>query len=200
MARLREIQESMRRLSDLKAGLLKNDPSGVLLINRQTGVQQKLDVATAKAIIAWLEEDAVEIEDQFASARTMGGYFYPINDPRYSEDGLHYYRQREWRIIMMWMRRGNNITAECTEQQRGELLEIDHDYFSRPIEMLNDIRPRVEFCEYLSILGGVAIQQTIRRVIVPNDMIGEASALIRDHHLPAKVVPLEALRRSPAGA
>ena len=112
-----------------------------------------------------------------ARLRTMASCFYPTENPQYTE-ALHYYRQREWRIVAgVFTFNGQPFSHEATPQQVETLLAIDHDFFSKKLtffdagkkvgqKISDSIGNRCHFLQRVGDLDAVAIA---RCLIIPDD-------------------------------
>ena len=113
-----------------------------------------------------------------ARLRTMASCFYPTENPQYTQP-LHYYRQREWRIIAgVFTFNGQPFSFRATEPQVETLLAIDRDFFSKKLsffdsgknvgEKISDsIANRCHFLQRVGDLDAVAIA---RCLIIPDDL------------------------------
>ena len=132
------------------------------------------------------QSDAIRffIDTLLDSARTDGGAtesrlsttascFYPTENPKYTEP-LHYYRQREWRIVGGFFSFNNAPMAfPATEAQVKQLEAIDPDFFAK----------RMEFWEPALGVGAV-VEDTMAhrshffRQLGDLDVVGNAKCLV----------------------
>jgi hypothetical protein len=69
--------------------------------------------------------------------RAISSCFYPTENPKYTEP-LHYYRQREWRIVAgSFTFKGHEPSTKATAEQVSTLLGIDSDFFSKQLSFFN---------------------------------------------------------------
>ncbi len=99
--------------------------------------------------------------------------FYPTENPQYTEP-LHYYRQREWRIVGgAFTFEGQPYSIPATPEQVEELLGIDGTFFSKELS----------FAELKLGVGGTVTDTIARRShflakIGALDVVGLASYLV----------------------
>ncbi len=110
--------------------------------------------------------------------------FYPTEDPKYTGP-LHYYRQREWRIIQgLFTWKGESVSHLATPEQAAKLLEIDPDFFSKELSFfggLEGVGAKVidsiaNRCHFLTRVGDLDAVGIARCLIIPDDA-GETSEL-----------------------
>jgi hypothetical protein len=69
--------------------------------------------------------------------RAVSSCFYPTENEKYTEP-LHYYRQREWRIVGgSFTFGGQEPMTIATAEQVSTLLAIDSDFFSKQLSFSN---------------------------------------------------------------
>jgi hypothetical protein len=99
--------------------------------------------------------------------------FYPTEHPAYTGK-LHYYRQREWRIVEIGLMQGEApLAPRATSVQQQILNEIDHEFFSKTVKVptgrqINEWEPAViaERCRFLSRVGDLDVISLARYLVI----------------------------------
>jgi hypothetical protein len=99
--------------------------------------------------------------------------FYPTEHPTYTGK-LHYYRQREWRIVEVGLMQGDQpLAPRATSRQQKVLHEIDADFFSKTVKVPTGRRINewesatiAERCRFLSRVGDLDVVGLARYLIV----------------------------------
>jgi hypothetical protein len=128
------------------------------------------------------------IDTLLDSARTDGGAtesrlsttascFYPTENPKYTEP-LHYYRQREWRIVGGFFSFNNvPMSVPATEAQVRQLEAIDLDFFTKRMRFAEPtlgIGAEVEDTmarrsHFFSQLGDLNVVDLAKCLVIPTD-------------------------------
>jgi hypothetical protein len=99
--------------------------------------------------------------------------FYPTEHPAYTGK-LHYYRQREWRIVEIGLMQGEEpLAPRATSAQQEVLHEIDNDFFSKTVKVPTGRRINewefatiAERCRFLSRVGDLDVIGLARYLVV----------------------------------
>jgi hypothetical protein len=113
-----------------------------------------------------------------ARLRTMASCFYPTENPKYT-DPLHYYRQREWRVVAgpPFIYNGEPCSRVATSQQAQMLLEIDRDFFSKRLSFFDAAAKLGEKvsdtianrCHFMQCVGDLDVVALARCLVIPDD-------------------------------
>ncbi len=99
--------------------------------------------------------------------------FYPTEHPRYTGK-LHYYRQREWRLVEIGFMQGEEpLAPRATSAQQDLLREIDNDFFYKTVKVPTGRRINewesatiAERCQFLSRVGDLDVVGLARYLVV----------------------------------
>lgn len=122
--------------------------------------------------------------------RTIAGYFYPTDHPEYTSL-LGYYRQREWRLLGNWVRKGIPVTVPVSENDVEALLRINPEFFGEEIEFRSGRQMRARGCQLYKTFREASVLQSIRRLICPRTSMVDVEGLLRERRVKLKVVALE---------
>lgn len=99
--------------------------------------------------------------------------FYPTEYATYTGK-LHYYRQREWRLVEIGLMQGDKpLAPRATSAQQELLREIDNDFFSKTVKVPTGRRINewesatiAERCRFLSRVGDIDVVGLARYLVV----------------------------------
>jgi hypothetical protein len=99
--------------------------------------------------------------------------FYPTEHPTYTGK-LHYYRQREWRLVEIGLMQGEeSLAPRASLVQRQLLREIDNDFFGKTVKVPTGRRINewasatiAERCRFLSRVGDLDVIALARYLVV----------------------------------
>jgi hypothetical protein len=103
--------------------------------------------------------------------------FYPTEHPTRTGK-LHYYRQREWRIVECGlMQDGRPLAPRATQAQKQTLLSIDRDFFSKSVKVPSasgrigewDTASIAERCRFFSRVGDLDVLSLAKYLVIPDD-------------------------------
>jgi len=109
---------------------------------------------------------------------TAASCFYPTENPKYTER-LHYYRQREWRLVGgLFTFHGQPTSQVATPAQVAQLLGIDEDFFSKKLKFYDPavgIGVEVEDsvanrCHFFKQLGELDVIKLARALVFPDEL------------------------------
>jgi hypothetical protein len=126
--------------------------------------------------------------------------FCPADSLRDGGTELDYYREREWRIAWNFAHKGEEMMARPSPELIDRLLEIDADFFGKPIETPQGTRRFAEEAYVYPRLGEDRIIQLARRVIVPRPAMGHAADVLARFAPAVPVVCIEELAPASAAA
>jgi len=142
-------------------------------------------------VLAFLTDKTQSASILRNALRVLAGFFYPVEDPRYT-DVLGYYRQREWRIVANMSKLGKEQTRDLSDFEVTALLELDEQFFGQESEFFTGTYRIVEQCKYFQELEGRSFLSYARRVVVPDEVVHEAAQILAGDGLP-DVVPVSDL-------
>jgi hypothetical protein len=200
VAGIGQLEVLFDRLSQLE-GLVRGNPhkDNQLLIKKNGIVthETQCSIGGAEDLLSFLTEGLQPIVSLHAILKTVGGFFYPTEDLRYTD--LHgYYQQREWRILANMARDGVELTRPLHAGEMESLLELDREFFSRPLLFRTGTFRRIDQCKLFEHLDGKSIIQYARRVIVPAIAVARAKSILNEPNDPS-VVALESLEAVQGG-
>lgn len=146
-------------------------------------------IALANAVLKKIHPSGIPIQKLYFALQALLNLYYPTDDKKWTGP-LHYYHQREWKIIPNFAYKNTWHYKPLTEEQRTELLKINRKFFYAKING----KPRVDLCSCFYDVGGKNIVASIRRIIVPDDVVKEATSLVVAHRRKIKVIPASHLK------
>lgn len=128
------------------------------------------DVIMAKAVLGKIHPANITIQELHFTLQALLNLYYPTDDAKRTGP-LHYYHQREWKIIPNFSFDGKTWHYPgLTPGQRANLLQINPAFF----EAVIGGKPRVDHCCRFHDVGGKNVIDSIRRIIVPEEVIDAA--------------------------
>jgi hypothetical protein len=195
LIRLGEVQELLVRLVGLKTAVRNStrpkDRVNILK-NGQAFTTSRCTAGGAADLIGFLEQDVQPVDALVATVRAMSGYFYPIENLRFTGE-LGYYRQREWRIIGNIAYLGESLMDYLSQGEIQFLCAMDPEFFGRQKNFPTGTYKLAEECQWFRGVKGQTVAQTIRRIIVPRAYLLEAERLVSNRSLGIRVIALESL-------
>ena len=129
-----------------------------------------------KAILSYLGFQNTPFDLMAGVLSLIQGLFYPTDD-KIHDEGLAYYRQREWRLVSGMSARGGSHARILSPHERGLLLEIDADFWARELFDGKERFRRVEDTEVVDQFAGRPFADLISEVLVPRTVEREAREL-----------------------
>lgn len=148
----------------------------------------QIELQAIQRYIRVLEQyQKVDLTQSANAMRSLSSIFYPTENMHYN-DTLYYYRQREWRIFsdIYWDSLPNSTPAN--QAQIDNLIGIDPEFFGRSLEFPGGAGTRAEKCHFLSKVMGSPLSAFVRRVIVPEDAVQSAKAILEKYDFRAELV------------
>jgi len=194
VAGIGQLEVLFDRLSQLK-GVVRNNPhKDERLLVTENGIvthETRCSVGGAEDVLSFLTEGLPPVLSLHAILKTVGNFFYPTEDLRYTD--LHgYYQQREWRILANMARDGVELTRPLHAGEMESLLELDRAFFSRQLSFRTGTFRRIDQCRLFEQLDGKSIIRYARRVIVPEIAVARVKEILNEPNDPP-VVALESL-------
>jgi hypothetical protein len=149
-------------------------------------------VGGAKDLMQILEVGGQPIDALLGAVRAMAGFFYPVENLKYTGE-LAYYRQREWRLIGNMMLNGVAVTGKPVADDVAALVSINPQFFEREVQFPSGTSKRVEQCQLYKNYLGQPLHRVFRRIIAPNQSVDEVRGLLKQRDLNVEVAILEAL-------
>lgn len=128
--------------------------------------------------------------------------FYPTEHASYTGK-LHYYQQREWRIVEIGLMQGDEpLAPRATAQQKNLLRDIDNDFFSKVIRV--PTRERIgewesstiaDRCRFLSQVGDLDVIGLARYLILPDEVGHDFALSDAFRHRGVSVITLDEFKR-----
>ena len=130
---------------------------------------QKVMAALGHAVTPWpMLKGALE---------AMLNLFYPADNTKHGLD-LDYYRQREWRIAFKIQLEGKELMEDLSIEATARAVDIDPQFFQRVITTPMVKGSVAELTWAYAGINGRSILQHCSRLIVPDDAVESARALI----------------------
>lgn len=143
--------------------------------------------------------DGEKFRPIFSSFTRLMNLWYPLDRGRLhpSEATLDYYKQKEWRIIIPSHHPLPVGMSFMNESLGNELLSLDHDFFSKPVPVLQNL-PLYTSGLYIKLIEGRHVMSFIQRILVPDECQAEAKAILAHYGFDAVLVVSE--REASSGA
>ena len=170
-----------------------------ITVNAETGSTKEIKVAQLRDILELILEGIVDIRQGKAEKKAefsqiqgaiqgLCSLFY-FTDDEYKEP-LHYFRQREWRIIQGMNIEGTVQDRELEIWEQEAILDVDRDFFGFEVESRTGRHCRVDLCRLLPKINGKHIREYINRILVPSDLYKQAITAAETNGFPgAKIIP-----------
>lgn len=181
LARMTDIQLALTRLAAIADVVATADANEQLRLTRN-GADAGPTRATAggaKDLLRVIFEGIQPPQALLNTVRAMSGLFYPTEDPLFT-GLLGYYRQREWRILGNMVLRGAEATRRPTENELGELLQIDEAFFGRRIAFPTGEFSRAQQCLFLREVADHHVLTYARRLFCPATAVEDATRILAD--------------------
>lgn len=137
-----------------------------------------------------IEKPDSSIEQLRWTARAILNLVYPTDDERYNKP-LHYYWQKEWKIIPNFAINDQWDFKPLTAAQKIDLLKSNPEFFGATMHPF--LHRRIDYCRCLRNLGGEDVVAKVRRIIVPDAALQSARRLVKAAGYSIKVTPLSSL-------
>lgn len=195
IARLADIQLLLTRLTDLANLSRRTSNKAESLQVTRDGIAAgttRCTIGAAEDLLAVLSHEIQPPHQLLNAVRALGGFFYPTEDLTYTGE-LAYYRQREWRIIANMIHRGVEIARDLVDDEKMTACAIDAEFFERRMRFPTGEHRRVDQCKYIGQVDGRSVLDWAHRIIVPDDVVEEASDVVRRSGHGVKVVAASSL-------
>jgi hypothetical protein len=144
-----------------------------------------------KVVTALLDEihpSKIPIQILYFTLQALLNLYYPTDDPQRTVP-LHYYQQREWKIVPNLSYRGQWHYPSPTPDESTRLIEINPGFFGEIILG----KPRVEHCCFFTV-DGKNVVDFVRRIIVPDEALDCAKRIATRRGRSFEVISLSAQR------
>jgi len=146
------------------------------------GVEEEKKLA--KALLAKIHPSKITVQELHFALRALLNLYYPTDDANRTAP-LHYYQQREWKIVPNFASEGKWHHPEPSPEEALKLLQINPDFFGAIMQGGR----RVDHCLYFRDVNGKAVLSSARRIIIPDTMVDDAKKIVaaRGHNF--EVIP-----------
>jgi hypothetical protein len=200
--RIAEILQMCDRLVQVRSAANRNPNARSFEIKSKSNPQKiEVDGRSLRELLDIITAGA-RVEDFSAALQAMSSLFYPTDEFRGSVEmvrsPLHYYRQREWRILSGVVVNGSRVDEPLTAKEAELVLSSNPNYFGEIIFLRHRQVRRVDACRLVRTVDGQPVRNLIRSVRVPlqwrqhvEDLLAEFSDTARievigyDLHLPS---------------
>jgi hypothetical protein len=128
------------------------------------------------------------IQELKYAIQTLLNLYYPTEDLDHV-GMLHYYQQREWKIVPNFAVDGKWIYPKLDDDARNELLALNANYFE---SRLPTGKRRVDECASFPGVARGSIIEAARRILVPDCILSEATNVVAQHRFE---IPVERISR-----
>lgn len=130
------------------------------------------DKNLAKAVLAKIHPSKITIQELHFTLRALLNLYYPTDDAKRTGP-LHYYQQREWKIVPNLSFHGQWHYPSPNPEESEKLLQLNRDFFGA---ILRD-KPRVDYCCFFTV-DGKNVVDFARRIIVPDAVADDAKRIV----------------------
>ncbi len=145
-------------------------------------------VAAAAKIMAAIHPTQHSFETFFFTLQILLNLYYPTD--RKVTAPLHFFRQREWRIIPNFSHDGTWHYPKIEPPERDELLKLNPYFFKAQVGG----KPRIDSCLLFSRIGHHHIVKEARRIIVPDRYVAETKRMVSEAKLSLRVAALSSVK------
>jgi hypothetical protein len=124
----------------------------------------------------------------FFSIQALLNLYYPT-DRKHRTKPLHFFRQREWRIIPNFAYRNKWLYPFLTASEKRVLMRINPQFFQVRVGR----RKRISRCMRFPKVGGSKVLEGARRLIVPDRFLARVRRIVAEAGVDLRVVPLSML-------
>src|SRR5207249_1603232 len=126
----------------------------------------------AKALLDKIHPSKIPIQILHFTLRALLNLYYPTDDPKRTGP-LHYYQQREWKIVPNLSFRGQWHYPPPNPEESEKLRQVNPDFFGAMIHG----KPRVDHCCFFTV-DGKNVVDLVRRIIVPDAVVDDAKKIV----------------------
>lgn len=176
--RHRELHIALNKIETIKEFINNSKNKNDLISLGTRGDKPKQIQATLEAVEILFKEifsGGKDSEELNRALSGLSGLFYPTER---GSDLLHYYKQREWRIIANIIHNDNPITQVPNSFFKEQLLKIDQEFFGGEKKFPSGTHKLVDQCQSLKIYQNKHILEYASKIIVPKEAINEAKKLV----------------------
>jgi hypothetical protein len=151
-----------------------------------------LDSAESKNFLSAMSHALTPWDKMKSGVGALLNFIYPADNVK-DDELMDYYREREWRIACAFAVQDVPVVRTLTGEERTRLLSIDSEFFSRVLKTDTGDVGMMDASLMHPGIGGKRIVELVRRVIVPQAAVGQASEILADLAKPPPVVAIETL-------
>jgi len=197
----------IHRLSDLQtiASMLEYLDDAATNYAHEEEISLKADIGNAKEIKVAQLRDILELilggvvdtrldKDKKKAEFTQiqgaiqgfSSLFYFTDDVDRPTELLHYFWQREWRIVQGISINGNVQDRELTYNEKEATLGVDEKYFGFvPVfDFCTGRHRRIDMCRLLPEINSKPIQEFINRILIPSNLYKQAISIAQASGFP----------------
>ena len=151
---------------------------------RETGTEEQKALVNSLLPTVQSSSDVVIQELKYA-LQTLCNLYYPTENLDHV-GLLHYYEQREWKIVPGFAIGGAWIYPELDDDAREELLSLNPRFFEF---VLAPETRRIDKCLTFPGVAGKNIVKAARRLLVPDSVVADAAKIVASSGLSISVEP-----------
>jgi len=169
-----------------------------ITINAETGSKKEINVAQLRDILELILEGIIDIrqgkEEKKAEFSQIQGAIQGLCSLFYFTDKnnklLHYFWQREWRIIQGMSINGTVQDRELEICEKEAILDVDKDFFNLELDFEFRIGRyrRIELCRILQKIKNKHIREYINRIFVPSNLYEKVITIAQTVGFPKKKI------------
>jgi hypothetical protein len=171
-----------------------------ITVNAETGNSKQINVAQLCNILELILEGSVDInkgkKEKKAEFKQIQGAIQALSSLFYFTDTndelLHYFKQREWRIIQGMSIKGNEQDRKLTFEEQEAIKAVDGGFFDLKLdfEFRTGRHHRIDLCRILPAVKGKHIREYINRILVTSALYEQAIAIAKANNFPVeKIIP-----------
>jgi hypothetical protein len=126
------------------------------------------------------------------SIQALLNLYYPT-DRKHRTKPLHFFRQREWRIIPNFTHRNKWHYPGLTSSEKQTLMRINPQFFQVRVGR----KKRISRCMHFTAVGRSKVLEGAKRLIVPDRYLIRVKNIVAESGVKLKVVPLSDLPAAP---
>lgn len=179
--RLSEIQDVLSILSEVDERLNERKKSlfGNSIKLYSNNSKRKFSESDLKWFLSSLKEGKQSFKELTATVELLSYIFYPTKrfspsqnsfcktDNIHKTSNMYYYLQREWRVIGGISLNSVMIDDDLTSHEKVSILDVDYDFFSKPVSDLFDSNRIIDECKIIREINGKKIRYFINKIYAP---------------------------------
>ncbi len=183
-----QLLERLLELNRMGEAMLPGEHLNLDIDGRQ--VPTSLERAHIQQLSRVLEYGALPMQSMLNGFRALTSLVQRTNDPR-SDDVLAFFREREWRIVGNMTREGALVTDKPSDADAEALVSLSPEYFGRTMRFRTGEYRIIDQCQIYRQFDGKPLHKSLRRVIVPAEVLSEASELVASRGVTVSIAAME---------